>query len=86
MVWNVQFTPEAERDLSQCDKVIAQRILQKLKWLSQNFEYITPLPLKGPWKGKYKLVVGDWRVIYNLDRKNSALWVHLIGHRREIYR
>lgn len=43
------------------------RILNKIQWLSVNFEQITPLSLTGQWLGFYKLRVGDYRVIYELD-------------------
>ena len=57
-----------------------------MEWLAENFEAIEPEPLKGPLKGLYKLRVGDWRVIYSIDHERKAIVVHMVGHRREIYR
>ncbi len=34
-------------------------------------------------KGHRKLRVGDWRIIYRIDRKNIIILK--IGHRREVY-
>jgi mRNA interferase RelE/StbE len=34
----------------------------------------------------FKLVFGDWRVIYTSDFTNKIITVHLIGHRKEIYK
>jgi mRNA-degrading endonuclease RelE of RelBE toxin-antitoxin system len=34
----------------------------------------------------FKLVVGDWRIIYTADFINKLITVHLIGHRREVYK
>lgn len=86
MSYNVDFTPQGLEDISKLDKVIAERVIKKVDWLSQNFEVITPQPLKGRFQGMYKLVVGDWRVIYTADDANQILTVHLVRHRREVYR
>ncbi|HMH44966.1 MAG TPA: type II toxin-antitoxin system RelE/ParE family toxin [Pyrinomonadaceae bacterium] len=34
----------------------------------------------------YKLREGDYRIIYELLRSEEAIVVHLIGHRREVYK
>lgn len=57
-----------------------------MDWLSQNFEVINPQPLKGKFQGMYKLVIGDWRVIYTADFTNKIITVYLVGHRREVYK
>jgi len=78
--------PRAITELRRLDKSIAQRILYKLKWLSQNFKDITPARLGGELKEFYKLRVGSYRVIYTANEEDHLLLVHLIGHRRDIYK
>jgi len=34
----------------------------------------------------YRIRVGDYRVIYNLDRTKGVLHLLAVGHRREVYR
>ncbi|WP_233467234.1 type II toxin-antitoxin system RelE family toxin [Dolichospermum flos-aquae] len=46
---------------------------------------MTPLSLTGQWSGFYKLRVGDYRVIYELDIEEQLIIIIRIGHRREIY-
>jgi mRNA-degrading endonuclease RelE of RelBE toxin-antitoxin system len=46
MSYKVEFTLQAEEDLSRLDKTIVQNIAHKIDWLSQNIENITPAPLK----------------------------------------
>ena len=82
----VEFSRDAEKDISKIDKAIAQRILSKVKWLSENFDYITPQTLKGQFQKFYKSRVGDYRILYTVHQENKKLVVHLIGHRREIYK
>jgi mRNA interferase RelE/StbE len=87
VIYSVEFTDEAEKDLARIDKNTAQRILNKLRWLAENFDMIKPERLKGElWKDKFKLRVGDYRVIYSVDFDKKIITVHLIGHRSEIYK
>jgi len=37
-------------------------------------------------KGLFKLRVGSYRVFYSFDREERIITVHLMGHRREIYK
>ena len=86
MRYRVDFTPQALEDISELDKIITERVVKKIDWLSQNFEAINPQALKGKFQGMFKLVIGDWRVIYTADFSDKIITVHLIGHRREIYK
>lgn len=84
--YKVDFTPQALEDISKLDRAIAERITNKIEWLSENLDVISPLALKGKFHNMFKLVIGDWRVIYTIDFTNKIVTVHLIGHRREIYK
>ncbi|QSJ19353.1 type II toxin-antitoxin system RelE/ParE family toxin [Nostoc sp. UHCC 0702] len=85
MSYSVSFEPESITDLDNLAQVVRLRILNKIEWLSVNFEQITPLALTGEWSGFYKLRVGDYRVIYEFDTENQLIIITRIGHRREIY-
>ncbi|MEA1872789.1 MAG: type II toxin-antitoxin system RelE/ParE family toxin [Chloroflexota bacterium] len=78
--------PQARDDLSRLDKPIAQRILHKLKWLSQNFDDLMHERLSGEFRGFYRLRVGSYRVIYTVEQEEHQFVIHLIGHRRDIYK
>jgi len=43
----VEFTLQAEEDLSRIDKTIAKRIVEKIEWFCQNTEHIIKEPLTG---------------------------------------
>ncbi len=86
MSYQVQLMPEAAKALYRLDKPVTYRIVNKLKWLSQNFEHITPESLTGEFRTLYKLRIGSYRVLYTVNRDKHALVVHLIEHRRNIYR
>ena len=84
-MYHVGFRPKAAQDFDNLDQVVADRLLKKLRWLAENFESLRPEPLTGIFSGLFKLRVGDYRVIYEANRKKKVLRVRLVGHRREIY-
>ena len=78
--------PQAIDDLGRLDRPIGQRIINKLKWLSHGFDTLGPNTLSGEFRGLHRLRVGSYRVIYAADREHRVLTVHLVGHRRDIYK
>ena len=86
MKYKVDFTPQALEDISKLDRVVIERVTKKIEWLSGNLDVVSPQALKGRFHGMFKLVVGDWRAIYTVDFTNKAITIHLIGHRKEIYK
>lgn len=34
----------------------------------------------------YRLRVGDWRIVYEIEDSRLIVWVLNVGHRRDIYR
>ncbi len=84
--YKVILLPTALESLKRMDRKIGSRILDKLEWLSENFDYVKPLPLKGGLGGFYKLRIGNWRVVYEVDKDALEIIVHYVGHRSQIYR
>ena len=85
MAFSVEFTPEGVTSLQALSSSVQERILRKLRWLSERFEDITPQALSNNLSGLFKLRVGDYRVIYSFDPKLQIITIHKVGHRREIY-
>ena len=83
--WQFDLTKEAEEDLERLDPSIRDRILEKLKWFRENFEQITPLPLGGKWRGFFKLRIGDYRVVYEVEKVKKVVTTHYIDRRDKIY-
>ena len=76
----------AARELQKLDAPTARRILARLRWLAANFDILRPEALTGDMAGLFKFRVGDYRVIYEALTEDRVLVVHIIGHRREVYR
>jgi mRNA interferase RelE/StbE len=85
-MYQVTFTPDGEADLARLGKPLSQRVLEKLRWLAEHFEVLTPEPLTGRWQGVFKLRVGDYRVLYTFDKAETKIVVHFVKHRRDVYR
>jgi mRNA interferase RelE/StbE len=85
MGYSVEFTSEAATDLDTLTSTVQERILRKIRWLSENFTNISPQALSADLSGLFKLRVGDYRVIYSFNVDIQYITIHKIGHRREIY-
>jgi mRNA interferase RelE/StbE len=85
MNYELEFTEEAVTDLEKLTQVIQTRIINKVNWLAENFEQLTPQPLTGDLSDFYKLRVGDYRIIYTFSNEPNTIVIHQIGHRKEIY-
>jgi len=85
-MYDVRLLDAATSDLQSIDRVVAQRIARRIQWLAENLESVRPIPLAGELSGLFKLRVGDYRVVYELLHAETAVVIHAIGHRRDIYR
>ncbi|MBW4563514.1 MAG: type II toxin-antitoxin system RelE/ParE family toxin [Mojavia pulchra JT2-VF2] len=85
MIYLVEYEPEALADLEKLTKAVCERIVNKINWLAENFDQITPQPLTADLSGFYKLRIGDYRVIYEFDTEKKTIFIDRVGHRREIY-
>ena len=85
MNYDVEFSREALTSLSRLDKVVAQRVLDRIKWLSFHTKDVNHKALTGHLRGAFKLRVGDYRVIYEVKHKANILTVRVIAHRSEVY-
>ncbi len=65
---------------------VAARIVLRVEWMAEHFAEARAEALSGPFAGLLKLRVGDYRVVYEVDRARSVLVVRHVGHRSAIYR
>ncbi|MGH7232803.1 MAG: type II toxin-antitoxin system RelE family toxin [Nitrospiraceae bacterium] len=85
-MYSVRMLDAATRELARLDKPIGRRIVERINWLAENFDEIDPKTLTAELAGFFKLRVGDYRVLYQMLHDEQLIVIHLIGHRREIYR
>ena len=81
----VTFARSARKELQSLPTDIASRILDKIDLLSSDPRPSSSRKLSGP-GSLWRLRVGDYRVIYEIDDKNHFIDVSVVRHRREAYR
>lgn len=81
---NVRFVKSAEKELTSLDNQLAKRILSKIKLLSSDPYGQNSQKLEGG-KG-YRIRIGEYRVVYVINKEDKMVLVIKIGHRREIYK
>jgi len=84
--YRVEFTPDAFDDINKIDKATAERILYKITWLAVNYDFLVHESLKGKLNRFCKLRIGHWRVLYSVNHPKKIISIHLIGHRKDIYK
>ncbi len=84
MAYTVQIKRSAEKELDALDSKLRNRIALRLLSLEEN-----PRP-RGTKKltadQKYRLRVGDYRVLYVVDDSQQVVRIVAVGHRRDVYR
>lgn len=86
VAWSIEFKPEAEHDLDGLDLSVSRRIVEKLDWLTVNFDTLFPISLKGEFREFSKLRVGDWRVFYKTNWATHCIIVCYIDRRDKAYK
>ena len=85
-MYHVRILDSAARELANLDKSTGHRIVKRINWLAENLDDIRREALTGELSGLYKLRVGDYRVLYEVLSSEQTIVIHIIGHRREVYR
>ncbi|OGW49227.1 MAG: addiction module antitoxin [Nitrospirae bacterium RBG_19FT_COMBO_58_9] len=85
-MYRVCLLDAATKDLAKLNTSVARRVVERVTWLAENRKSVQHKALTGELEGLFKLRIGDYRVIYELIHNEQVIIVHVIGHRREIYR
>jgi mRNA interferase RelE/StbE len=74
----------AQKDLAKIPDSDQHRIISAIEMLSQEPRPQGCKKLSG--REAWRIRVGNYRVIYEIDDKKSEILVVVIGHRRDVYR
>jgi mRNA interferase RelE/StbE len=85
-MWSVTYTADAIKALSGMDRAVAKRIRTKILALAQNPFAPNNNVKKLTGVEGFRLRVGDWRIVYSLQREVLTVVVIRIGHRSEVYK
>lgn len=84
MRYEVRILQAAEREMDKLPSIVHSRISRRILSLEDNPRPRGTKKLSG--RGEYRLRIGDYRVLYTINDKNSVVTVFAVGHRREVYR
>jgi mRNA interferase RelE/StbE len=84
-VYEVYIEKAAENDLKRLPTTSFQRIIPQIRTLAQNPRPSGCRKLTGS-KNDWRIRVGDYRVLYEIDEKTRAVRIMRVRHRREVYR
>lgn len=81
-MYEIRFDKKALDFLNKLEKKDKERIWNKLQKCKENpFHFLEHLEdING-----FKLRIGDYRLIVDVDNNNQILYVLKIGHRRDVY-
>jgi len=83
--YRVELIPAARRQLRKLDQKVAQRVLPAIEDLKSEPRPPGCRAMTGQ-PGRWRIRVGDYRVVYQIDDDIVLVLVVIIAHRKEAYR
>ena len=84
-MYEVYLERSAENDLKRLPTSIFHRIIPQIKTLAENPRPSGCRKITGS-KNDWRIRIGDYRIIYEIDEKAKAVRIMRVRHRREVYR
>jgi mRNA interferase RelE/StbE len=85
MAWyRLAYRPAILIDLASLEPSMAQRLLDKTKWIASNIDNLRHEPIAPDLPGLCKYAVEDWRIFYSIDRDDHLVDIHGIVRHREL--
>jgi mRNA interferase RelE/StbE len=82
----VVLAAQAERDLKRLPAALFRRVIAAVRALAAAPRPPGARKLHGSGRDDYRIRVGDYRVLYEVDDKARAVRIMRVRHRREAYR
>ncbi len=85
MTYRLIIKPAAEKDIERLPGPVHRRVLARLARVEADPRAPGSVKLAGS-QATYRVRVGDWRIVYEIDDRRSTVVVTIVAHRREVYR
>ena len=83
--YQITFARSARKELQCLPSTIAHRILTRVESLAKKPRPAGCRKLRGP-TNLWRLRVGEYRVVYDIDDENRIIDIMIVRHRSEAYR
>lgn len=85
MTYKVEITPAAKRQIKKLIQSVQLVIVERLEQLTENPRPPGALKMQGA-ESLYRIRVGDYRIIYEIQDQTLLIAVVKVGHRGDVYR
>ncbi|HHF43274.1 MAG: type II toxin-antitoxin system RelE/ParE family toxin [Candidatus Aminicenantes bacterium] len=83
--YEIRWKHSVEKDLKEISPKEVRRILKSINSLANN-----PFPLQAKklrtTERLYRIRVGDYRVIYEVDKEMNVITIYYVRHQKDVYR
>jgi len=83
-MYSLLILPRAQKELAKLPASEYERVRDAIRSLAEAPRPPGSLKLSG--REGWRIRVGDYRVLYDVDDKNQTVTVQHVGHRRDVYR
>jgi len=83
--YEIAFQSSVEKDLRKLSTENCDRIMVRIEALANEPFPVQVSKLKGT-EGLYRIRVGDYRIIYEVNPDSNCILIHYVRHRRDVYR
>lgn len=83
--YSITFKPSVEKDLRRLPKSAVARVMERIEKLKDEPFPHQVVKLSGA-ERLYRIRVGDYRIVYEVDTEAKQIGIQYIRHRREVYR
>ncbi|MBI2971412.1 MAG: type II toxin-antitoxin system RelE/ParE family toxin [Candidatus Aenigmarchaeota archaeon] len=84
IMFEVSYSNQADKFLKKAEKIIAKRIMQKIEELTRAPVIHDTKSIQGS-KGLFRVRVGVYRILYEVDYKNNLIGIVKIDKRPKVY-
>ena len=84
-IYEVEIDPRAIKDSRKIPKMHRARIAKALRSLARDPRHPGTKRMRGPFRGLYRIRVGDYRVVYSIEDDRLLVLVIRMGSRQYIY-
>jgi len=84
-MYRIFFKKSAEKELARLPQSLIHKIFKMTEKMQLNPLLLNSQKLSS-YKDLYRIRIGDYRIIYLLEKAKKKIIITKIGHRREVYR
>ena len=83
MDYTIYILRRAQRELARLPREVYERVRDAIRSLAQKPRPSGCLKLRG--RNGWRIRVGDYRIVYEIDDEEQTVMILHIGHRRDVY-